>query len=65
MTGKVKWFNNKKGYGFITDENGKDIFVHYSAIQKEGFKTVKADENVTFDVETVDGKERAINVAIA
>jgi CspA family cold shock protein len=48
--GKVKWFNEKKGYGFIEQENGKDVFVHYDAINMEGFKTLKEGEAVTFDV---------------
>lgn len=52
-TGKVKWFNEKKGYGFIEQEGGKDVFVHYEAIQMDGFKTLKEGETVTFDV--VDG----------
>jgi len=50
MEGKVKWFNDKKGYGFITGADGKDVFVHYSAITGDGFKTIAADEAVTFDV---------------
>lgn len=48
-TGKVKWFNEAKGYGFITDENGEDLFVHFSYIQNEGFKTLKQGELVTFE----------------
>ncbi len=51
--GTVKWFDNKKGYGFIKREEGDDVFVHYSAIQGEGFKTLNQDEKVTFEV--VDG----------
>ncbi len=50
MTGKVKWFNAEKGYGFITDENGKDIFAHFSQIQKDGYKTLEEGETVSFDV---------------
>lgn len=48
--GTVKWFDNKKGYGFIKREEGDDIFVHYSAIQGEGFKTLNQDEKVSFDL---------------
>lgn len=50
MTGKVKWFNSEKGFGFITDENGKDIFAHFSQIQKDGYKTLEEGEEVSFDV---------------
>ena len=54
--GKVRWFNNKKGYGFIQkDSDGKDIFVHYSAIGMEGYKTLKTGEEVEFEV--VDGEK--------
>ena len=48
--GKVKWFNDAKGYGFIETNEGKDIFVHYSAIQKDGFKTLAEGQEVTFDI---------------
>lgn len=48
--GKVKWFNDRKGYGFIEQENGGDIFVHYSAIQDEGFKSLKEGQEVEFEV---------------
>jgi len=62
MNGTVKWFNESKGYGFIQDETGKDIFVHYSGIAGEGFKTLKDGQAVTFELE--DGKKgkQATNV---
>ena len=49
-TGKVKWFNAEKGYGFITGEDGKDVFVHYSSINAEGFKTLDEGQAVTYDL---------------
>lgn len=49
-TGKVKWFNDSKGYGFIEQEAGEDVFVHYSAIQEDGFKTLKEGQEVQFEV---------------
>lgn len=50
MQGKVKWFNPDKGYGFIETEEGKDVFVHFSAIQSEGFKSLDEEQAVEFDV---------------
>ena len=61
--GTVKWFNNQKGYGFITDSEGKDIFVHYSAIQMDGFKTIIEGDVVEYEIgEGTTGREQAVNV---
>ena len=49
-TGTVKWFNSEKGFGFITGEDGKEVFAHYSQIQKDGFKSLEENEEVTYDV---------------
>ncbi|MGO1470291.1 MAG: cold-shock protein [Tissierella sp.] len=65
MTGTVKWFNAEKGFGFITTEEGKDVFVHYSAIQKEGFKTLEEDEAVEFEVVETEKGLQAENVVSA
>ena len=62
MTGKVKWFNAEKGYGFIQREGAKDLFVHFSAIQADGYKTLEEGWNVEFDVITSDRGEQAANV---
>lgn len=61
-TGKVKWFNPEKGYGFITQEGGSDVFVHYSAIQDSGFRTLEAGQDVEFEVTTGERGLQAANV---
>ena len=61
--GIVKWFNNKKGFGFIQQEEGPDLFVHFSAINGEGFKTLNEGEEVNFDVEEGERGAKAINVS--
>ena len=62
MRGKVKWFSNQKGYGFITTEQGKDVFVHHSAIKSEGYRTLEENQEVEFDVENGAKGEQAVNV---
>lgn len=64
QTGKVKWFNNAKGYGFILADNNEseDLFVHYSAIQIDGYKSLKAGQTVTFDTEPGPKGIHAINI---
>ena len=62
MTGKVKWFNAEKGYGFITTEEGSDLFVHYSQIQKDGYKSLEEGEAVEFDVVEGNKGPQASNV---
>ena len=62
MTGKVKWFNAEKGYGFIEREDGGDVFVHFSAIQSEGFKTLEVGQAVECDVVQGNRGEQAANV---
>lgn len=65
MRGRVKWFNNEKGYGFIDHSTGEDIFVHYSAIKQEGYKTLSEGQMVDFDlIETTKGLQ-AVNVVVA
>ena len=64
MSGRVKWFNNEKGYGFIDHSAGEDIFVHYSAIKQEGYKTLSEGQIVDFDlIETTKGLQ-AVNVVV-
>ena len=61
-SGKVKWFDNKKGFGFIMQESGQDVFVHHSSIQGNGFKTLNEGEVVNFDVVASDKGPKAENV---
>jgi CspA family cold shock protein len=61
-TGIVKWFNEKKGFGFIQQEDGQDLFVHYSSINMEGFKTIAEGDEVVFEVEETDRGLQAKNV---
>ena len=60
--GVVKWFNEKKGYGFIQREGGDDVFVHFSAVKSDGFKTLHEGEKVTFDIVEGDKGMKAANV---
>ncbi len=60
--GTVKWFNAEKGFGFITQENGEDVFAHFSAIQGEGFKSLEEGQSVTFDVEEGQRGLQATNI---
>ncbi len=62
VQGRVKWFNESKGYGFIEQEEGRDVFVHFSAIQEEGFKTLREGQEVEFDVVTGPRGPQAENV---
>jgi CspA family cold shock protein len=62
--GTVKWFNSEKGYGFITKEDGNDVFVHFSAIQGDGFKTLEEGQSVSFDVTQGARGDQAANVVI-
>lgn len=64
-TGTVKWFKSEKGFGFITAENGNDVFVHFSAIQGDGFKTLEEGQTVNFDVEEGQRGPQATNVVKA
>ncbi|CAM4311284.1 MULTISPECIES: cold shock domain-containing protein [Paenibacillus] len=62
MKGTVKWFNAEKGYGFISVEGGEDVFVHYSAIQGDGFKTLEEGQEVEFDITEGNRGAQAANV---
>lgn len=65
MKGTVKWFNDSKGYGFIRQPEGDDLFVHFSAIQAEGFRTLAEGETVEFEVQESDRGRQAANVVKA
>ena len=62
ITGKVKWFSNAKGYGFIEQEGGQDVFVHYASIAGDGYKTLEEGETVTFDIVQSEKGPQAANV---
>ncbi|HHX02119.1 MAG TPA: cold-shock protein [Firmicutes bacterium] len=62
MVGKVKWFNAEKGYGFIEQENGEDVFVHFTAIQGDGFRTLEEGQKVEFEIVTGKRGPQAANV---
>ncbi len=62
--GKVKWFNNGKGYGFIETDEGKDVFVHFSAVQGEGYKTLNEGQSVEFEVSDGEKGPQANNVVV-
>ncbi len=64
MTGTVKWFNKEKGFGFISREDGEDVFVHFSAINAEGYKTLEEGQKVAFEVENSDRGPQAVNVVV-
>lgn len=61
-TGRVKWFKDEKGYGFISGDDGQEVFCHYSAIQAQGFRSLREGQKVTYDVERGDKGPRAANV---
>ena len=62
VKGTVKWFNDNKGYGFLSREDGEDVFVHYSAIEKSGFKTLKEGQSVEFEIQDGPKGPQAVNV---
>lgn len=64
-SGTVKWFRNEKGYGFITGEDGTDVFVHFSAIVGEGYKSLDEGQKVTYDVQSGPKGPQAANVRVA
>ena len=61
--GTVKWFNNRKGFGFIQQEDGPDLFVHFSSIASDGYRSLNEGEEVTFDVEDGERGPKAVNVS--
>lgn len=62
LKGKVKWFNSQKGFGFLTGDDGKDYFLHFSEIKMEGYKTLNENDSVEFNTEETDKGIKAINV---
>lgn len=62
--GTVKWFNGQKGFGFITDETGKDVFVHYSGLNMEGYKNLEENQSVEFEVVNGEKGPQATNVTV-
>ncbi len=64
-SGIVKWFNDRKGYGFIEQEDGPDVFVHHSGIDGNGFKSLREGDSVTFDIEQGQKGPAAVNVTVA
>lgn len=64
MNGTVKWFNAEKGFGFITTEEGKDVFAHFSKINSDGYKTLEEGQKVTFDIVEADRGPQAENITV-
>ena len=64
QTGSVKWFNSEKGYGFIQSDNGEDVFVHFSAIQSDGYRSLNEGDKVQFEVTDGDKGKQASNVTV-
>jgi CspA family cold shock protein len=64
ITGTVKWFNNSKGYGFLSQDNGPDVFVHYSAIQSDGYRSLEEGQRVEFSIEKGPKGLQAASVAV-
>ena len=64
MNGRVKWFDAKKGFGFLICEDGKEVFVHFSGIIKDGFKSLTEGQRVEFEIEQIERGEQAINVVV-